>query len=314
MEERCLRRATECQGCDVTVQGLHKPALLEEVINFLDPVPGKIIIDATIGGAGHAEEIVRMISPGGMLIGIDRDEESLKIAYSRLNSLQASFKLINKNFRDLKEITQDLEIGEVDGILFDLGISSIQMEKGERGFSIKNIGPLDMRMDRDQKLTAEVLVNKLAEFELSHLIRDFGEERFHRRIAKAIVTAREKKEIQTTAQLAEIVCNSLPYRRTREKIHPATRTFQALRIRVNDELSAIEEALGQTPYILKKRGRLCVISFHSLEDRIAKNALREFKAKGAFRILTKKPVRAKEDEVLRNPRARSAKLRAAELI
>jgi len=293
------------------VQDLHKPALLEEVIGFLNPESGKIIIDATVGGAGHAEEIARRISQGGMLVGIDKDGESLKIAHSRLKLQQVSFKLINKNFRRVKEITQDLGIGEVDGILFDLGISTIQMERGERGFSIKNIGPLDMRMDRSQAITAKDLVNTLGEFELSHLIRDLGEERFHRRIAKAIVSARRTKEIQTTADLAEIVSRSIPYRKTREKIHPATRTFQALRIRVNDELSAIEDALRETPAVLKKGGRLCVISFHSLEDRIAKNVLREFKAKGIFRVLTKKPVRPTRDEVLRNPRARSAKLRAA---
>lgn len=298
MEERCL----------------HKPALLQETIHFLNPVPGKIIIDATIGGAGHAEEIMRRICPGGMLIGIDRDPESLKIAHERLKSLHGSFKLINKNFRNLKKILEDINIGEVDGILFDLGLSSIQMETRERGFSIKNNGPLDMRMDRKEKLTAKDLVNTLTEGEISRLIKDFGEERFHRRIARGIVVARKKREIQTTAELAGIISSSIPYRSKRGRIHPATRTFQAFRIRVNDELTALEEALGQTPSVLKKGGRLCVISFHSLEDRIVKNVLKEFSTRGAFRILTKKPVVAKQEEVLKNPRARSSKLRAAELL
>jgi 16S rRNA (cytosine1402-N4)-methyltransferase len=296
------------------MQAGHTPVLLQEVINFLDPMPGKLIIDATIGSAGHAEKILEKITPCGMLIGIDRDSESLRIAHKRLRSLDGSFKLVNRNFSNLKHIMQDLEIGEIDGILFDLGISSIQLEAGERGFSIKNKGPLDMRMDRSQGLTAKDLVNKLTEFELTSLIREFGEERYHRRIAKAIVNARAKKKIETTAELAEIISKCVPRRRIPERIHPATRTFQALRIRVNDELTALEDALTQTPRILKKGGRLCVISFHSLEDRIVKNIFKEFNKEGIFEILTEKPITAKEKEVLSNPRARSAKLRAAQKI
>ncbi len=292
---------------------LHNPVLLDEVINFLNPAPGKVIIDATIGGGGHAEEILRRIRPDGILIGIDRDAESLKIAHERLSS-KGSFRLINRNFRNLRHIIKDIDIGEVDGILFDLGISSIQMEAAERGFSIKNIGPLDMRMDRNDKLTAKDLVNGLSEGELSSIIRDLGEERFHNRIAKAIIMARKRKGIQTTAELADVISNSMPYRYARQRIHPATRTFQALRIRLNDELAAIEEAFHDAPYILKKGGRLCAISFHSLEDRIAKNVLKEFAAKGVLCILTKKILRPKEDEVLMNPRARSAKLRVAKRI
>lgn len=293
---------------------LHKPVLLKEVISFLDPAPGKKIIDATIGGAGHAAEIIEKLSPGGMLVGIDRDSESLQIAHERLKALQGHFTLVNKNFTHLKDIVQTLKLGEVDGILFDVGVSSIQMEAGERGFSIKNVGPLDMRMDRNQMLTAKDIVNTFGEDELSSLIKDFGEERFHKRIARAIVNARRKKKIQTTADLVEIISSSLPRRRRRERIHPATRTFQALRIRVNDELTALEQALRDTPDILKEGGRLCVISFHSLEDRIAKNVFKEFSAKGIFQILTKKPVTPEEAEVLENPRARSAKLRAVERI
>ncbi|MFC1624151.1 16S rRNA (cytosine(1402)-N(4))-methyltransferase RsmH [Candidatus Omnitrophota bacterium] len=292
---------------------LHNPALLEEVIHFLNPVPGNIIIDATIGGAGHAEEIMPKLWPGGMLIGIDRDSESLRIAHERLTGLKGQFKLVNKNFRDLKKITQDLKIGEIDGIVFDVGISSIQMETAERGFSIKHPGPLDMRMDRNQSLTAKDLVNSLSEIELSDLIRNYGEERFHRRIAKGIVAARKRKEIQSTFDLADIVLSNIPYgnRRKRRRIHPATRTFQAFRIRVNDELVSLEEALGGTPDVLKKGGRVSIISFHSLEDRIVKNILKKFNTQGIFRTLTKKPIRAKEEEILKNPRARSAKLRAA---
>jgi len=292
---------------------LHKPVLLEEVLNFLRPAPGQIFIDATVGGGGHAEEILRRIGPEGRLIGIDRDKESLEIARERLKGFHGSFELINKNFKDLKEI-DIIEKKEIDGILFDLGMSSIQIEDRERGFSIKNIGPLDMRMDRQEELTAKELVNTLKETELSFLIRDLGEDRFHRRIAKGIVTARKRKEIQTTAELAEIISSSIPYRRGYERIHPATRTFQALRIRVNDELKAIEEALKEAPYLLKRGGRLCVISFHSLEDRIVKNTLRELGAKGVFHVITKKPVGAGGEELSGNPRARSARLRAAERI
>lgn len=313
MEERYLARIVQVRhGHDFMVEELHKPVLLQEAIHFLNPAPGKKIIDATIGGAGHAREIINRLIPGGMLVGIDRDSESLKIAREKLKGSEGHFNLVNRDFRHLKEIKENLKLGEVDGILFDMGISSIQMETAERGFSIKNIGPLDMRMDRSQIFTAKILVNTLNEEELSRIIRDFGEERFHRRIARAIVSARKKNQIQTTADLVEIICRSLPYRKARERIHPATRTFQALRIKVNEELAAIEEALRDAPSVLKKGGRLCVISFHSLEDRIAKNTLREFRTNGTLRVLTKKPLRAKEDEVMRNPRARSAKLRAAE--
>ena len=297
-------------------EGVHRSVLLCEALHFLDLTPGRIIVDATIGGGGHAEEIMRKICPGGMLIGIDRDRESLKIAHERLRTIGCPFKLVNKNFKDLEEIMLDLGIREVDGILFDLGISSIQMDSPERGFSIKNTGPLDMRMDRTQGLTAKDLVNSLTEYELSDLVRDFGEERFHRRIAKGIVDARKKKEIDSTSELAEIVMKSIPYKakRFRNRIHPATRVFQALRIKVNNELSALEEALRKTQFVLKKNGRLSVISFHSLEDRIVKNVFKELSLSGVFRILTKKPVRANEKEVSENPRSRSAKLRAAEKV
>ena len=290
----------------------HNPVLSSEVINFLNPAPGQIIVDATIGGAGHSEEILQRITPGGMLIGIDRDEETLRLASERLRPFEGSFKLINKNFKYLKEILKDLGVNKANGIIFDLGISSIQMEARERGFSIKNDGPLDMRMDRSQALTAKDLVNRLRETELSGIIRDFGEERFHRRIAKRIVEERAHKEISTTAQLSGVILRSLPYSHNKYKIHPATRTFQAIRIKVNDELGSIQEALNALPETLEKGARCCVISFHSLEDRIAKNTFKEFKARGLFNILTKKPVAAKEVEIISNPRSRSAKLRAVE--
>ncbi|MBU1913227.1 MAG: 16S rRNA (cytosine(1402)-N(4))-methyltransferase RsmH [Candidatus Omnitrophica bacterium] len=290
----------------------HNPVLSSEVIDFLNPAPGQTIVDATIGGAGHSEQILQRIIPGGMLIGIDRDEETLRLASERLRPFEGSFKLINKNFKYLKEILKDLGVNKANGIIFDLGISSIQMEAWQRGFSIKNDGPLDMRMDRSQTLTAKDLINRLRETELSDIIRDFGEERFHRRIAKRIVEERRHKEISTTAELSDVILRSLPYSHNKYKIHPATRTFQAIRIKVNDELGSIQEALNALPETLEKGGRCCIISFHSLEDRIAKNTFKEFKARGLFNILTKKPVAAKEVEVISNPRSRSAKLRAVE--
>ncbi len=291
---------------------LHKSVLAREVVSFLNPAPGQIIVDATIGGAGHSEQILHRITPGGMLVGIDRDEETLRLASERLRPFEGSFKLINKNFKYIKEILKDIGVNKINGIIFDLGISSIQLEAWQRGFGIKNDGPLDMRMDRCQSLTAKGLVNNLSEKELSSIIRDFGEERFHRRIAKRIVEERKKKEISTTTELRDVILRSLPYINNKSRIHPATRTFQALRIKVNDELGSIEEALKELPEILEKGARACVISFHSLEDRIVKNSFKEFKAKGLFNILTKKPVMADENEKISNPRSRSAKLRVGE--
>ena len=184
---------------------IHKPVLSKEIVCFLNPAPGQVIVDATIGGAGHSEQILQKIIPGGMLIGIDRDEEALRLASERLRPFEGSFKLVNKNFKYIKEILKDIGVSKTNGIIFDLGISTIQMETWQRGFSIKNEGPLDMRMDRSQHLTAKDLVNRLSETELSKIIKDFGEDRFHKRIARRIVEERRKKEISTTAELKNIV-------------------------------------------------------------------------------------------------------------
>ncbi len=294
---------------------LHKPVLLEEVLEFLDLSAGKTIVDATVGGGGHSRHILERISPGGTLIGIDRDPESLKIAHERLKDFSdSSFKLVNRNFVFLKEIFSDLNIGEADGILFDLGISSVQMETAQRGFSIKNNGPLDMRMNRSRALTAKDIVNRMSERDLSDLIQKYGEERFHRRIAGNIARSRKRKEIETTGELASIISAGIPYKNRRGRIHPATRTFQAIRIAVNDELKAVEEAVKKASGLLTKNGRLCVIAFHSLEDRIVKNIMKSLKRSGDFRIHTKKPVTAGSRETDINPRSRSAKLRVAERI
>lgn len=291
---------------------LHNPVLAKEIVNFLNPAPGQIIVDATIGGAGHSEQILHRIIPGGMLVGIDRDEETLRLASERLRPFNGSFKLINKNFRYIKKILKDMGVDKVNGIIFDLGISSIQLEAWQRGFGIKNDGPLDMRMDRCQNITAKDLVNNLSEKELSIIIKNFGEERFHRKIARRIVEERKKKEISTTTELRDVILRSLPYINNKSRIHPATRAFQAFRIKVNDELGSIEEALVGLPEILEKGARACVISFHSLEDRIVKNSFKEFKAQGLFNVLTKKPIMADESEKINNPRSRSAKLRVVE--
>lgn len=291
---------------------LHKPVLLKEAIAFLNLAPQNIIVDATVGGGGHAIEIVKKIAPNGLLIGIDKDNEALDIASRRLEPYRDLVKLINKDFRYTTEILSNMGVDKIDGILFDLGISSIQMERPERGFSIKNNGPLDMRMDMSLDVTAQKLVNRLREDELSEIIKNFGEERFHKRIARNIVNTRVKKPITTTFELAQIVVHSMPAGYRYQKIHPATRTFQAIRIMVNNELDSLKEALLEMPSILKKGARVCVISFHSLEDRIVKNVFKDFHKQGVLKIVTKKPVIAQEEEVLENPRARSAKLRVAE--
>lgn len=266
-------------------------------------------MDCTLGGGGHARIILEHITPGGRLIGIDRDKDALDKASENLKRFKDNIVLIQSNFKDLKSALEKKGIGEVDGILFDLGLSSLQLEDEERGFSIKRNGPLDMRMDRALGIDAGHLVNSLSEHDLASILREYGQERFWRRIAKMIVS---KRPIETTFKLAEIVTNATPARFRHGRIHPATRTFQALRIAVNGELDALRSVLDIVPSYIKKSGRLCVISFHSLEDRIVKHKFREFKAAGLFEILTKKPIVPEREEVLMNARSRSAKLRVAE--
>jgi len=290
----------------------HAPVLFQEAIDFLRVQAGSTVVDCTLGLAGHSAGIARLLGPRGHLIGFDRDPQALALAREKLNEVCAELggqapkiTLIGEAF---SSITQHLPPGSVDGLLADFGVSSLQLNEAERGFSFMADGPLDMRMDTRSGPTAAQVVNEASERELADLIYEYGEEGGSRRIARAIVRGRP---VTTTGQLARIVA---PAARPMNPghIHPATKTFQALRIYVNRELDEIRALLEAAPKLLKPSARLVVISFHSLEDRIAKDNLREGARQGIWEILTKKPVTASEEEIERNPRSRSAKLRAAE--
>ena len=252
------------------------------------------------------------ILPGGRLVGIDRDGEALEIAKERLRRFgETNVLLVQGSFGGLKTIFEKSNIERADGFLFDLGVSSMQFDKAERGFSFRYDAPLDMRMDKGAELTAEELVNRYPEADLSRIIYEYGEERFNRRIAKAIVERRKEGRIDTTAKLVDVIMRAVPYKGKHGRVHPATRTFQALRIAVNDELKVLEKALDDAIGLLNPSGAICVISYHSLEDRIVKNKFKEAKANKILDILYKKPLTPEEGEIGENPRSRSAKLRAA---
>jgi 16S rRNA (cytosine1402-N4)-methyltransferase len=282
----------------------HVPVLLAEVLELLAVRPGALCVDGTVGLGGHAAAVLRASAPDGRLVGFDRDGETLAAAQARLAGFGARVRLEQADYRDVPE---RLGGERPDAVLLDLGVSSAQLGDPARGFSFQAGGPLDMRMDRSRGPTAADLVNRMRERDLADLIHECGGEPASRRIARAIVRARETKPIETTTELAEIVRRAAP-RRPRG-LHPATRTFQALRIRVNGELDGLGEAIVRIAGCLAPGGRMAVIAFHSLEDRAAKEAFRALAAQG-FRALTKKPVRPGEDEVRANPRARSARLRA----
>jgi len=292
----------------------HTPVMLTEVLDYLDLRPGKTIVDATIGTGGHSQGILERIMPGGRLIGIDRDQESLSIAKERLANFSESCDFIHSNFIDIDNILKTLNISKIDGVLFDLGISSFQLEDPERGFSFQNGGPLDMRLDRNSNISAYDLVNNLNEEEISSLLWAFGQERWHNRIAHILVREREKHPIATTLELSSIVQKAIPlrYRHRYYRIHPATRTFQAVRIAVNRELETLEMAISKAIELLNKKSRICVISFHSLEDRIVKFGFRKLAYEGLINIITPKPQTATYIEIEENPSSRSSKLRVAE--
>ncbi len=271
--------------------------------------PKGVYVDGTVGLGGHSEAILKSSSPEGFLVGFEWHQESLERARERLKPYEGRFIIVRENFAKLKEVLEELGRIPVDGILLDLGVSSFLLEGSGRGFSFLRDEPLDMRMDDRLTLTAKDLVNQLSPLQLEELIRSFGEERFARRIARAICEARRRSPIRTSQQLAEIVSRAVP--KGREKIHPATRTFQALRLAVNQELENLKRFLETAPEVLRPGGRLVIISFHSLEDRLVKRA---FRSDERLRVLTKKPVTPSSEEVARNPRARSAKLRAAERV
>jgi 16S rRNA (cytosine1402-N4)-methyltransferase len=295
----------------------HVPVLLQEAIEFLNVQRGGTYIDATVGLGGHSYEIAKRLGAQGHLIGVDKDPAALREAGVRLSAASGddwpSVTLLNRSFAELDDVAIDERPAAIDGLLADIGVSSLQLADAQRGFSFQAEGPLDMRMDPGSERTAEQVVNHLDERELADVIYEFGEERRSRRIARAICRSRP---IRSTSHLAEIISAAArPMNSEQRRIHPATRTFQALRIFVNRELDDLKALLEAAPRILKPGGRVVVISFHSLEDRIVKDA---FKQEGFpdkhFRVLTRKPVTASQEESERNPRARSAKLRAAERI
>jgi 16S rRNA (cytosine1402-N4)-methyltransferase len=290
----------------------HVPVLLTEAIEYLQVREGSTVVDCTLGLAGHAAEIVRRLGPGGKLIGFDRDPEALELAKEKLDricedlgSRAPEVELVGEAF---SAAPLHIRPASVDGVLADIGVSSLQLDDASRGFSFMADGILDMRMDTRSGPTAAQVVNEASERELADLIYEYGEERRSRRIARAIVRGRP---VTTTGQLARIVASAAPAMK-QDRIHPATRTFQALRIHINRELDEIKALMEAAPKLLKPSGRLVVISFHSLEDRIVKDGFREGSHNGIWTVLTKKPVVAGEEEIEQNPRSRSAKLRAAE--
>lgn len=305
----------------------HRTVLLDRTIEYLKVVPGGVYVDCTLGGGGHSLEILKRLGERGRLIGIDRDQNAIKAAGERLASFSDKAVLVHGNFRDIRRIVHGIGITAVDGVVMDLGVSSHQLDRRERGFSYMQDAPLDMRMDRQQSLTAMEVVNTYSEADLARVISGYGEERWARRIAAFIVREREKAPIKTTGQLVDIIKAAIPASARRKGPHPAKRTFQALRIEVNDELGILERAVKDGVDLLKSGGRICVITFHSLEDRKIKNIFRELEnpctcppkapacvcgKKPVIRAVTRKPVVPDKEEIQQNPRARSAGLRVAE--
>ncbi len=301
----------------------HQPVMVEEVLHFLSPRPGGVYVDATVGAGGHADAILRATGGRSTLVGIDRDPEALSRARYNLRSYGAAVKLAQSDFVDVGWVLGSHEIEQVDGILLDLGVSSMQLDVASRGFSFRGDGPLDMRMDPSGKLTAADVVNSYPEADLARILREYGEERFASRIARAIVDARRKGPLRTTTELSHLIEASYPHGPRRG--HPARRTFQAIRIEVNRELDVLEATLRSAPDVLAPGGRIVVISYHSLEDRICKKVFASFegrgqalpglgapKATGPLAVLTPNAVLPSETEVQRNSRASAARLRAVE--
>ncbi len=305
----------------------HKPIMLDECIDFLDIKPSGTYMDCTLGGGGHSMAIAERLNTEGLLIGIDQDPNAIKAAGDRLKTYGSRVTLVRDNFVNLDKVVQELDIKRIDGFLFDLGISSPQVDQAERGFSYQHDAELDMRMNPDQTPSAKDLVNELSEEELARVIKKFGEENWAARIAKFIVEFRQEERITTTGQLVDIIKKAIPARARKAGPHPAKRTFQALRIAVNNELEILPQAIKQAVDLLNINGRIVIISFHSLEDRIVKQTFKEMNqtctcppgfpicicsAEQRLKIITKKPVTARIQELEDNPRARSAKVRAAE--
>lgn len=273
-------------------------------------------VDCTVGAGGHTEAILEAAGPAARVVGIDRDPEAIRVARSRLERFGDRVELVGGDFRELPRLVPDLPLGGYDGVLFDLGVSSLQLDDPSRGFGFSTEGPLDMRMDREHGgRTARDLLHELPEGQLTQIIREYGEERWARQIARGVVTARRQGSLESTRDLAAVVARAIPRRLWPRRIHPATRTFQAIRIAVNQELQGLEGVLEEATGLLKPGGRICAIAFHSLEDRVVKHLFRRLAVAGSIpgvRILTRHPVTPSPEEIARNPRARSAKLRAAE--
>ncbi|HIV22071.1 MAG TPA: 16S rRNA (cytosine(1402)-N(4))-methyltransferase RsmH [Candidatus Scatomorpha stercorigallinarum] len=307
----------------------HVSVLLDECIKYLDIKPDGIYVDGTLGLGGHSSEIAKRLGEGGRLIAIDRDLASIERASARLAPWADRVTIVHGNFRDVAAILDEQGVPAVDGMLFDLGVSSPQLDDGQRGFSYMQDAPLDMRMDPSDNVDAWFIVNRWPEEKIARILHDYGDERYAKRIAAAIVARRQEKEIETTLELVDVIKSAMPAPALREKQHPAKRSFQAIRIAVNDELSAVSQMMETAPDRLKPGGRLCVISFHSLEDRIIKNAIHE-RENGCtcpreapvctcgfvqtLRSVTRKPVTPTDEELVLNPRSRSAKLRVAERV
>lgn len=296
-------------GADLTVS--HQPVLVQEVLQGLALKAGAVVLDATVGLGGHAQAIAPVIGPNGCLIGIDRDPQALEMARQRLKSFEVKVKFSHGNFGELMRLLDELNVEALDAVLFDLGVSSFQLETAERGFSFAREGPLDMRMDPTDPLTAAEIVNRASQEELRGLLQTFGEERWSGRIARAIV---EKRPFTTTTQLAEAIRQAVPSPARHGRIDPATRTFQALRIAVNRELDLLPIGLEQGIQRLKTGGRIVVLAYHSLEDRIVKTIFRTKSREEVLEVVTRKPVRPAGEEVARNPRSRSARLRIGERV
>lgn len=305
----------------------HRSVLLEETVNGLNIRPDGIYVDGTLGGGGHAYEICRRLGNKGSIVGIDQDEAAIEAAGIRLKDFGEKVTIVRSNYCEMKSVLQGLGIDKVDGIVLDLGVSSYQLDTAERGFSYREDAPLDMRMDRRQTMTARDIVNDYSEKDLYRVIRDYGEDKFARNIAKHIVIEREKRSIETTGQLTEIIRGAIPMKFQKKSGHPAKRTFQAIRIELNRELDVLKNSLDEMIDLLNPGGRLCIITFHSLEDRIVKSAFKKNEdpctcpkdfpvcvcgkvSKGS--ILTRKPILPSEEELEENSRSKSAKLRIFE--
>ena len=307
----------------------HTSVLLEETVDGLNIKPDGIYVDGTLGGGGHAYEVCSRLSSKGRFIGIDQDEAAIEAAGARLSDFGERVTIVRSNYCDMKLRLQELGIDKVDGIVLDLGVSSYQLDTAERGFSYRVDAPLDMRMDRRQKMTARDIVNDYSEMDLFRIIRDYGEDKFAKNIAKHIVMEREKGPIETTGQLIEIIKRAIPMKFQKTAGHPAKRTFQAIRIELNRELEVLRDTLDDMIELLNTGGRICIITFHSLEDRIVKSIFKRNEdpctcpshfpvcvcgKKPQVKLVNKKPIISGDEELQRNPRARSAKLRICEKI